>query len=246
MAVSAAACSAAEPNVQPYAADAAALLFFIATWVIYDRVVEKRSLRQPALNKLMYIQRRRWMEQMAVRDVRIVDANITATLQNGTAFFASTSLLAIGGTMAMLRSTDDILRIFAELPLGVTASRALWELKIIGLAIIFGYAFFKFAWSYRLFNYSAILIGATPEADSPDSDSRLTATMRAARMNSVAASHFVAGQRAFFFAFAYLGWFLGPIAFLVTTVLIVLVVYRRQFHSDALKALEPYDLDETK
>ena len=31
---------------------------------------------------------------------------------------------------------------------------------MIGLAVIFVYAFFKFAWSYRLFNYAAILLGA--------------------------------------------------------------------------------------
>lgn len=230
--------------MQAYWADSVALLIFAATWFIYNRFVQKRSLNQPALNKLMVIQRKRWMEQMSTRDVRIVDANITATLQNGTAFFASTSLLVIGGAMAMLRSTDDILRIFAELPFGAGTSRGLWELKIIGLAIIFGYAFFKFAWAYRLFNYSAILIGATPEADSPDAAARHAAAMRAANMNSVAASHFVAGQRAFFFAFAYLGWFLGPYAFVAATALIIIVIYRRQFHSDALKALEPYDLDE--
>src|SRR5690349_15490995 len=37
-----------------------------------------------------------------------------------------------------------------------------WEAKTIGLVIIFAYAFFKFAWSYRLYNYVAILLGAMP------------------------------------------------------------------------------------
>ena len=31
---------------------------------------------------------------------------------------------------------------------------------MLGLAVIFVYAFFKFAWSYRLFNYVAIMVGA--------------------------------------------------------------------------------------
>ena len=35
-------------------------------------------------------------------------------------------------------------------------------MKVIGLAVIFVYAFFKFAWSYRLFNYMAIIVGAVP------------------------------------------------------------------------------------
>ena len=45
-----------------------------------------------------------------------------------------------------------------------SADPRLWEIKAIGLAVIFVYAFFKFAWSYRLFNYVAILLGAMPLA----------------------------------------------------------------------------------
>ena len=56
-------------------------------------------------------------------------------------------------------------------------------------------------------------------------------------MNTVAGRHFADGQRALFFSFAYLGWFLGPWVFLLTTALIMIVIYRRQFHSDALDAL---------
>jgi uncharacterized membrane protein len=37
-----------------------------------------------------------------------------------------------------------------------------FELKVFGLIAIFAYAFFKFGWSYRLFNYSSILFGAIP------------------------------------------------------------------------------------
>ena len=35
-------------------------------------------------------------------------------------------------------------------------------MKVDGLAVIFVYAFFKFAWAYRLFNYMAIIVGAVP------------------------------------------------------------------------------------
>ena len=46
------------------------------------------------------------------------------------------------------------------LPVNLTPSPALWEVKCIGLILIFIYTFFKFAWAYRLFNYVAILFGA--------------------------------------------------------------------------------------
>ena len=49
------------------------------------------------------------MEQLLARDMRMVDAQVTAALQNGTAFFASTSLIAIGGALTLLRSSDEIM-----------------------------------------------------------------------------------------------------------------------------------------
>ena len=55
---------------------------------------------------------------MLVRDNRIIDTTIMASLQNGTAFFASTSLIALGGALTLLRSTDDVLPLFADMPSG--------------------------------------------------------------------------------------------------------------------------------
>jgi uncharacterized membrane protein len=221
--------------------DAAALALFVVAWVVYGQFARIMGKRGIGLHAAMHQRRREWMREMSHREVRIVDAAIMGSLQNGAAFFASTSLIAIGGAATLLRSTDDALRLFAEFPIAPSLTRVLWEVKAVGLMAIFGYAFFKFAWSYRVFNYAAILIGATPPANSPDAAGRDRAAARAAEMNTVAGENFVSGQRAFFFSFAYLGWFLGPLAFMLTTALIVAVVYRRQFASDALAALAPPD-----
>jgi len=58
--------------------------------------------------------------------------------------------------------------VVAALPFGIKTTAVQWEAKTIGLAIIFVYAFFKFAWAYRLYNYVAILVGATPPAKDKD------------------------------------------------------------------------------
>ena len=50
----------------------------------------------------------------------MVDMQIMASLQNGTAFFASTSLIAIGGGLALLRATNDALAVLRELPVDLT------------------------------------------------------------------------------------------------------------------------------
>jgi uncharacterized membrane protein len=217
--------------------DFLALAFFLFAWVGYHFYVDRMSPRKRGLNAMMNTYRIAWMEQMSRREVRIVDTAITGSLQNGTAFFASTSLIAIGGAATLMRGTDDVLKVFSDLPFGLATTRWLWEVKVLGLAAIFGYAFFKFAWSYRLYNYAAVLIGATPPANSPHVEERQRALMRAARMNISAGRHFTRGQRAFFFSFAYLGWFVSPYVFLLTTAGILYITWARQFASDARDAL---------
>jgi uncharacterized membrane protein len=180
--------------------------------------------------------RYRWMEQMVVRENRIVDTTIMASLMNGTAFFASTSLIAIGGVLALMQATDAVLPIFAELPFGQPPTRSALELKVIGLAVIFVYAFFKFAWSYRLFNYMAIMLGAVPVLKESSREEAMEAARQAAAMNAVAGKHFNRGQRAFFFSLAYLGWFVSAYLFILATAGVLFVMWRRQFVSDARDA----------
>ncbi|MCB5175681.1 MULTISPECIES: DUF599 domain-containing protein [Microvirga] len=215
--------------------DYVALAFFILAWFGYHAAVELSPAGQRSLNKVMNQYRYRWMEQMVVRENRIVDTTIMASLMNGTAFFASTSLIAIGGVLALLRSADAVLPVFADLPFGQT-SPLIWELKVIGLAVIFVYAFFKFAWSYRLFNYMAIILGAVPVLRADNHEEALVAARQAAEMNAVAGKHFNRGQRAFFFSLAYLGWFVGAYLFMAATAGVLYVMWRRQFMSDALTA----------
>jgi len=220
-------------------ADYIALGFFLAAWIGYKILVEHSRWADQSLNVMMNNYRHVWMARMLERELRIIDTTIMATLQNGTAFFASTSLIVIGGALALLRSTDEVLNLVADLPLGIETTRFAWELKVIGLVAIFGYAFFKFSWSYRLFNYAAILIGATPMVEkghAPDAQARAAAA-RAGQMAVVAGRHFNRGQRAFFFALAYLGWFLSPYLFFLTTAAVLFVMARRQFASEARAAL---------
>ena len=61
---------------------------------------------------------------------------------------------------------------------------------------------------------------------------------RAARLCEVAGRHFNRGQRAFFFALGYLGWFISPYVFMASTAACLFVMARRQLFSDALAALE--------
>jgi len=136
--------------------DLVALAGFIGAWCAYAFLVEWTRHGRGSLNARIDPYREIWMRRMLARDMRMVDMQIMTAIQNGTAFFASTSLLAIGGALTLLRPTDEVTPLMATLPFGIQASPGLWEAKTIGLIVIFVYAFFKFAWSYRLFNYVAI------------------------------------------------------------------------------------------
>ena len=218
--------------------DNLAVAVFLASWAIYHLLIESHTIGRHSLNARMNAYRHRWMEEMLTRENRMLDAQVMAALHQGSAFFASTSLIAIGGSLSLVRAGSELTEVMAALPFGASASAAVWEMKIIGLATIFIYAFFKFAWAYRLFNYAAILLGATPAANQVDDAARAQAS-RAADMTMVAGRHFNRGQRAFFFALAYLGWFLGPWVFIAATIAALIVIAKRQFGSDALDAIGP-------
>jgi uncharacterized membrane protein len=216
--------------------DLLAVAWFLCAWLGYSVVIENTAKGRSGLNALMNGYRDQWMEQLLGREIRLVDSQVTAALQNGTAFFASTSLIAIGGALTLLRSTDQIMPVMSMLPFGATPSPELWELKMLGLTVIFVYAFFKFAWSYRLYNYFAIMVGAAPSAAEKHTAAAQAFAHRASRLCADAGRHFNRGQRAFFFALGYLGWFLGPIPLALTTAGILIVMWRRQFASEARRA----------
>jgi uncharacterized membrane protein len=217
--------------------DASALAAFILLWVLFSQATSGRFVRRKSLTQLMNAHREEWMRTMARRELRMIDTGIMTGLQQGTAFFASSALLALGGCFALLQSSDAVLMLLSDLPLAGTPDRVVYEAKVLGLMTVLAYAFFKFGWAYRLFNYCSILIGAVPmtrDAEQPALDAALE---RAARMNVIAGGHFNSGLRGLFFSIGYLGWFVGPPAFALSTLVLFAVLIRRQFFSAARRAV---------
>jgi len=222
-----------------YWVDIAAVGFFVIEWCVYAITLEHTAYARDSLSARMHVYREIWVRNLLNREARMVDMQIMASLQNGTAFFASTSLIAVGGALALLRATNDALAVLGALPVNLSPSPALWEVKCVGLILIFIYTFFKFAWAYRLFNYVAILFGAMPPAEQRDTPEAEAHVVRTTRLFETAGRHFNRGQRAFFFALGYLGWFVSPWVLFVTTAAVVIVTWRRQFASTAWAAMAP-------
>jgi uncharacterized membrane protein len=83
----------------------------------------------------------------------------------------------------------------------------------------------------------AIMVGGAPPASERDEPEAKAYAQSTALVITDARRHFNRGQRAFFFALGYLGWFLGPLPFIATTAAILVVMWRRQFTSDSRQAV---------
>jgi uncharacterized membrane protein len=220
--------------------DIFALSLFLLLWFGFSNLAGgKQIIRRASLTQLMNEYRAHWLRNSLTRDWKMIDTQIISGLQNGTAFFASATMFALGSCFPLLGAEHQAQAIYAELPAFFQQGQNAFHLKVIGLASIFAYSFFKFGWSYRLFNYCSILFGSTlmVEAAKRHPEEADRALERAIKMNILAAKHFNSGLRAIFLAIGYIGWFLSPVVLIGTTVFVVAVLTRRQFFSEARDAL---------
>ena len=81
----------------------------------------------------------------------------------------------------------------------------------------------------------------------PSDRNVIAAINKVTRINMLAGRHFNSGLRAIFFSIAYVGWFVSATAMIFTTLMVILVLIRRQYFSAARAALllEPQVFDET-
>jgi uncharacterized membrane protein len=204
------------------------------------RLVSGRAGSASTNSLIGAIQRQRvaWMLNMSRRgDHRTMDVILLSSLGQGNAFFASTTAIAIGGVAALLGSGERAQMLLERLPLVAKSSAILWECKLLLIMAIFIFAFFKFAWAFRLSHYTQIMIGATPlmtDANVPLCDAHAE---RTAALAGLSAEHANGGLRAFYYAFAGLAWFFHPVAFLVATVWVLLILIRRDYFSRSLRLI---------
>tara|TARA_R110000787_G_scaffold173069_4_gene285680 strand:+ start:1218 stop:1916 length:699 start_codon:yes stop_codon:yes gene_type:complete len=219
--------------------DVAALALLVISWCAVGWRIEHSSARKPSTSSIMASYRREWMTQMLARENRIFDSQTISTLRQSTAFFASTCVIAIGGTLALIGNAEQVAGVAADL----TAARdpaIVWELKLLVIVFFLTNAFLKFVWSNRLFGYCSVMMGATP--NKPDTDGIGKYAHKAAELNIAAARSFNRGLRAIYFGLATVAWLGGPELLLGATVLTFLVIWRREFASQSRRVLLEQDL----
>ena len=218
--------------------DWVAVVFFFGAWLGYASFAKRRAEVRPSLLALTNRERRRWMLQTTWRDNRVVDVVVVQNLSTSPSFFASTTILIIGGLLAVLSATERASDIVQEIPFAARTSVLVFDMKVVLLIAIFVYAFFRFTWSLRQYTFGALLVAAAPEHGSfPDDTARQAFADRAGRVMGLAAETFNDGLRAYYLSFAACAWFVSPWALMGVTTGVVWVLYRREFHSDVLEVL---------
>jgi uncharacterized membrane protein len=106
--------------------------------------------------------------------------------------------------------------------------------EAIGLTIVFICAFFTFAWVCALYNYMATLLGATPSQSTWNAGDVGAHALHVVVV-ATAGRHFNRGPHDLF-ALGYLGWVARPSMLTVSTMAMVIVLWRGQCVSDSLRA----------
>jgi uncharacterized membrane protein len=216
-----------------------AALWFLAWWLGYTRYAIWKGRDTPCLASVLHLYREDWMRRLMLRDNRIADANVIGNLERNASFFASSTLIILAGILTLLGASERAVSLLADLPFVQPASRSLSEIKLLCLAVVFVYAFFTFSWCMRQYNFAAVLVGSAPmigERHVTEQERRAFAE-RAARVISMAANQFNLGLRSYYFGMAILAWFISPWLFMLATTGVVLVLYRREFHSAVLEVM---------
>jgi uncharacterized membrane protein len=221
-------------------ADWLALAWFGAVWVGYAWYSRRASRNGETLLAVTNRYRRYWMLQATARDPRVLDGIIVQSLSASPAFFASATLIIIGGLLALLGTTDKAAEFVREIPFAQRTSMLVFELKVLALMAVFVFAFFRFTWAMRQYTFAALVLGSMPDPADFASGKfpREHFAERAGTLVGMAAETFNDGIRAYYFSFALLAWFFSPLIFAVAAALVAAVLYAREFNSHVLQVLK--------
>jgi len=218
--------------------DVLAFMWFVFCWGGYGFVADRIQYKRREMAQVAHGLRVKWMLRMLNNENRMPDITIVVAHIRSGSLFVSTSLLITAGVVALLGNVSRVRQVLSELSFAANPTTFSVEIKTFLLLAVFVYAFFKFAWCLRQYNYSLVLIGAAPKTEQLENHAAAVGyAERVARVLSRAAMTFNRGLRSYYFGLAMLMWFVQPILFAAGSVIVLMVLYRRDFHSNTLDAL---------
>lgn len=215
----------------------AAIVFFLLVWVAVEPLMAMGwPRRNDSLSVDMVRIRAAWMREVLTRDNNFIgDAAILGHTINSASFFGSANLIVIVGLSGALfmepnYGSGGLIAMFA-------AQDPAWffQCKVLLIMATLLRGLSDFIWAVRQINYCLAAIGASPSRDE-DRDIAGWTNALTLVLNPALRS-FSVGVRSYYFTVAAAFWFIGPIPFIVATILSVGVLIWRQSWSDAAKGI---------
>ncbi|WP_404399555.1 DUF599 domain-containing protein [Idiomarina seosinensis] len=219
--------------------DFIALIFFFFTWIGYSLFARKRARTTHSLSSILCTLRIDWMQTVMRKEHQIADAALIGNVERTVTFFASSTVLVLAGVITVLAHAEEVVQVLAKLPLAPASSVIMVQFQLAILALIFIYAFFKFTWSIRQFGFVSVLLGASVKYQqqglSREESDRFA--HHAAKVLDQSGHEYNKGLRTYYFALAYLAWFLHPLMLIIASSIVVFILYRREYKSRVLRDL---------
>lgn len=215
-----------------------ALALYCIAVVAYGRYADHAGERM--LNARMREIRARWIRRYLEREDRVIDSILTGHSINSIALFCSATLLIVVALLGVLSNTDLAYRLATQSSFVARTTVELFQVKLIGLICVFIYGFYRFTWALLQYNYFLALIGSAPLKGhlTPSAIERLANQMSVVLNSAVTSFH--SGFRTYYYALAWVGWFLHPLVFIAATAFVTFVLVYRQIASPAAGAIKEF------
>ncbi|NMP32498.1 DUF599 domain-containing protein [Thalassotalea sp. M1531] len=217
--------------------DIIAIAVFLACWSGYTMFARKKAKTTNCIARCLHQHRIHWMYELITRDIRVTEAALLANLERNIAFFASTSLLVIAGILTLFAQIEKLESVISSLPYADMSTHLGIQLKLAVVTFIFVLAFFHFTWSMRQYGFLNVMVGAAPIDLEGKNENLKQYARQMAVVQDQAAHSYNYGLRSYYFSLAVLCWFFHPIVFIVSSILVVYTLYRREFMSKAVRAI---------
>lgn len=163
--------------------------------------------------------RARWVEDVIARKRDILAVQTLRNWTMASTFLASAAILIALGVFNLALTADRQGELAGLLHRVEAVAPALWLEKLMLLAIDFFFAFFNFTLAIRYYNHACFALTVPPREDVPD-----VGAESARRLLERGARHYTLGMRGFYLAIPLTLWLLGPVWFLVGSIVLLLVL----------------------
>ncbi|MEW6997080.1 DUF599 domain-containing protein [Colwelliaceae bacterium BS250] len=218
--------------------DYLALVVFFTSWIGYTQFARIKAKDTACISRCLHQHRIIWMRQIFDTDIRVSHASLLSNLERNVTFFASTTMLVIAGVLTLFSQLDSVKELLTRITIAEEASAFAIQIKLSLLVLIFVLAFFQFTWSMRQYGFVNIMIGAAPVAEHTTKPHLLNYAKQMATVQDQAAHAYNYGLRSYYFSLSALSWFVHPLMLLVSSMFVVYILYRREFKSKALRAIQ--------